>query len=109
MKILVALIAFATFAHAGETPWIGIELDKGAHGGSKVKRVLDGTPAQRAGLHDGDEVLTVDDVPADSPRALIEHVQRAGVGHVAKLRVLDPSGQTRTVALTLERKPSLED
>ncbi len=102
-----AIFAVAAVAHA-ESPWIGIELDRGAHGGSKVKRVLENTPAERAGLRPGDEVLAVDKVAADSPRALIGYIQKAGIGRVVKLRVVDEKGAERTVALKLEPKPDMD-
>ncbi|HZS40166.1 MAG TPA: redoxin family protein [Polyangia bacterium] len=88
-------------------PWIGIELDRGSHGGAKVKRVLEGTPGERAGLHEGDEVVAVDGVPSTTAKILVETVQKAGVGHVAKLRVVDAKGKPRTVELTLEARPSM--
>lgn len=106
--VLCSSLVAAQLAVAGDLPWIGIELDRGQHGGARVKRVLEGTPGERAGLHDGDEVLSVDGVPSTNPKILVETVQRAGVGHVAKLRVVDGKGKQRTVELTLEARPSMD-
>jgi peroxiredoxin len=95
-------------AAAAETPWIGIELDRGSRGGALIKGVIPHAPGERAGLHAGDEILAVDTVAATSPKALIETVRAAGIGHVVELRVLDKQGRERKVQLALEARPSPE-
>jgi peroxiredoxin len=104
----VAAFYSVAAVRAADTPWIGIELDAGPHGGARVKRVLENSPGEKAGLQGGDEVMTIDGVKASSAKALIEHVQSVAVGHVARLRVIDAKGKTRTVELKLEARPSME-
>ena len=101
-SILVAGVARA------QTPWVGLSLGAGSFGGARVKSVIPGSPGERAGIHGGDEVLSIDDRPTPTPEAVIEMVQRAGVGHAAKLRLVDPKGHTRTVAVTFEQRPDRE-
>jgi peroxiredoxin len=99
------LVAEAAFAAA---PWIGITLGPGAFGGARVKSVVPNSPGERAGFHPGDEVLTIDDRPTPSPNDVIDSVLRAGVGHQATIRIVDPRGHTRTVAVVFEAKPDRE-
>jgi peroxiredoxin len=70
--------------------------------------VVPGSPGERAGIHAGDEVLSIDDKATGSPQAVIDTVQRGGVGHAAKLRVVDAKGHTRMVAVTYEARPDRE-
>jgi peroxiredoxin len=97
----------ASVAHA-QAPWIGITLAPGSFGGARIKKVLPGSPGEKAGLHVGDEVLTIDDRPTASAEEVIAAVLRAGVGHEAHLRLVDAKGHTRTVAVTYEAKPDQE-
>lgn len=93
---------------AAEPPWVGLQLTAGTFGGAKVKAVVPGSPGEHAGIHAGDEVLTIDDKPTPTPQAVIDTVLRGGVGHHARLRLVDPKGHTRTIALTYEERPDRE-
>jgi peroxiredoxin len=104
--VLTLLVAGAT-AHA-QAPWIGLNLGGGTFGGAKVKSVIAGSPGERAGIKAGDEVLSIDDAPTATPAAVIESVINGGVGHAARLRLVDPKGHTRTIALTYELRPNRE-
>ena len=73
-----AAAAKAALAHgsrAGEGAWLGIEADQR---GTRcfVEAVVDASPAQRAGLSAGDELLGIDDerVPDDGPEALLKRL-----------------------------------
>jgi peroxiredoxin len=105
--VAVAILLVSGVAIAA-SPWIGITLGPGSFGGARVKTVMPGSPGERAGLHAGDEVLTIDDRPTQTPEQVIASVLRAGVGHQAQLRLVDPKGHTRTVAVTYELKPDRE-
>jgi peroxiredoxin len=89
-------------------PWIGLNLGAGTFGGAKVKSVVAGSPGDRAGIHAGDEVLTIDGAVTDSPAAVIESVLSAGVGHQARLRLVDAKGHTRHVTVSYEPRPNRE-
>jgi peroxiredoxin len=109
IPVLCALFAGSTAAYAAGTevatarPWIGIGVEEGAKG-VKVNRVLEETPAERAGLQTGDEVLTIDGAAVKLPQDLISKVQDKGVGEKVTL-VLDRAGKSVTVTLALEAKP----
>lgn len=109
----IRVVAFAAALLVGgialaEPPWVGLQLGPGTFGGAKVKSVIPGSPADRAGIKAGDEVLSIDDKATDSPQAVIERVQKAGVGHVGKLRLVDGKGHTRAVDVKYEERPDRE-
>lgn len=99
-------LASAAFAQGG--PWIGVALEAGPKG-AKVREVMADSPAQKAGLRPGEEVLSLDGAPTPRPDALIRLVRKAGVGQVVKLEVAGEDGKTRTVAVTLESRPDLDE
>jgi peroxiredoxin len=103
VALLVPVLAWAT------DPWIGLVLDKGTHGGVKVKDVVEGAPGPKAGIKPGEEVLSLDGEKTDSAQTLIGAIKRAGVGKTVKITVADAAGKTRTVPLTLEAKPSMDE
>ncbi|HEX9101646.1 MAG TPA: redoxin domain-containing protein, partial [Polyangia bacterium] len=80
----------------------------GSFGGARVKAVIPGSPGERAGIHGGDEVLAVDERATGSADDVIQAVQRGGVGHAAKLKLVDAKGHTRTVGVTFEARPDRE-
>ena len=104
---LVSLLGPAAFADGGD-PWIGLVLDRGSHGGAKVREVIDGAPGQRAGIHAGDEVIALDADKTPSVESLIGAVRKAGVGRTIKLNVVSPDGKSREVTIKLEARPDPE-
>jgi peroxiredoxin len=107
-NIAITILLLVGNAARAQAPWIGLSLGAGSFGGAKVKAVIAGSPGERAGIHASDEVLSIDDVPTDSPQAVIAIVVRGGVGHQARLRLVDAKGHTRTLTLTYEPKPDRE-
>jgi peroxiredoxin len=104
--VAVAAIAVAVTASArAATPWLGLELEPGGQGGVRVRRVMPESPAQRAGVTAGDEVLAVGDEPVATPAALVALVKRSAVGARLQLRVVDARGARRAIAITLEARP----
>jgi peroxiredoxin len=87
--------------------WLGVELAKreGGEPGVLVRGVLRGSPAERAGLADGDVVLSVDGVNVSRPTELREQVVRAHAGSRVSLGVLRGS-ETRLFAVMLEAAPN---
>jgi peroxiredoxin len=106
-RIVLALSLLLPAVALADDPWIGIVLDRGAHGGARVREVVEGAPGQKAGIKPGDEVLSLDGEKVDSSQSLIAAVKKAGVGKAVKLRIADTDGKARTVAITLEAKPSM--
>ncbi len=107
-KLAIAIVTLASAAAFAEAPWVGLSLGGGSFGGARVKSVLPGSPGERAGIHAGDEVLAIDDKDTPSPEAVIQNVQKGGVGHEGKLRLVDDKGHTRTVTVKYEPKPDRE-
>jgi len=80
-----------------ERPWIGIlpeNMDPavirgmlGGEHGVLVARVLDGTPAEKSGLKEGDVIVKVDGKPVKSVRELQRAILEHSVGDVVELRV----------------------
>ena len=103
--LLLALLLPAIPARAQQaaTPWIGIAIGPGDKG-VVVNQVLDGTPAQRAGLKAGDVVVTIDGVAVAKPGELSERVQQKGVGSQVVLGLVR-GGRSETVTLALEGRP----
>jgi peroxiredoxin len=106
LVLVVLLSSWPAFAEA--PPWVGLSLGAGTFGGAKVKSVLPGSPGERAGIKPGDEVLAVDERTTANANDVIAAVQSGGVGHAAKLRLVDGKGHTRTVAVTYEARPDRE-
>ncbi len=87
--------------------WLGVELAKreGGEPGVLVRGVLRGSPAERAGLTDGDVVLSVEGVNVSRPTELREQVVRARAGSRVSLGVLR-GAETRLFAVLLEAAPN---
>lgn len=103
------LFLVSAAAQAVESPWIGLALGAdGKFGGAKINTVIPQSPGDRAGIHAGDEVLAIDETPTTTPQEVIAAVQRGGVGHHAKLRLVDAKGHTRAVELVYGVRPDRE-
>jgi peroxiredoxin len=92
---------------SGTAPgWLGVELAKReAEPGVLVRSVMHGSPAERAGLTDGDVVLSIDGENVGHPTELRAHVMKAHAGARVSLGVLR-GGATRLFAVELEPMPS---
>ncbi|MCL6709072.1 DegQ family serine endoprotease [Pseudomonas sp. R2.Fl] len=72
--------------------------------GALVVRVVEGGPADKAGLKPGEVVTAVNGVPVEHPDALGYRLTTAGLGASAELGILD-NGAQKTVKLALEGAP----
>ena len=117
--VALVLLAGAPPAEGRGWSWLGvrirdlseIEMDDLAkqHGiregfGVVVVDVMEGTPAQRAGLKSGDIVVAVDDRPVTETRTLQRLIASGPVEREARLTVLRPGGR-RTLAVRLVPMP----
>ena len=117
--LALALMLAAPVAEARGWSWLGVrirdlsetEMDELAkkHGiregfGVVVVDVMDGTPAQRAGIKSGDIVVAVDDRPVTESRALQRLIAAGPVEREARLTVLRPEGR-RALAVKLQPMP----
>ncbi len=116
--LVAASLAFGAFGtpHAavadeqGTTPtpskraWLGVDLGKGAAGGVVVKHVINNSPASKAGVADGDQVVEVDGDAIDEPSQLVARVALAGPTGSLALKVRR-GGVEKTVNATLVPHP----
>lgn len=97
-RIADELIRSGTASHAS----LGVQVmnDKSAHG-AKVVDVVPGGAAASAGLPSGVVVTKVNDRTINSADGLVAAVRSKAPGDKVTLTFLDPSGDTRTVQVTL--------
>ena len=77
----------------------------GAERGVLVEDMIDGGPADQAGLESGDIIENVDGEPITSAAALRRRVARAEPGETARLTLLR-DGKPMDIEVTLEQQPS---
>jgi peroxiredoxin len=91
LTLLAAPLCVSPSAHAdaareNRRAWLGVELEKGT-GGVLAKHVVRGSPAQKAGLADGDLVVSVEGEPVDAPSKVVAKVALAGPGSTLAIRL----------------------
>jgi Do/DeqQ family serine protease len=113
--VKVFLTAAAQGKKSFERPYVGATFDavtsdvaeaiglKSARG-ALVSRVVEGGPADKAGLKTGEIVTAVDSIPVEHPDALGYRLTTAGLGKQATLTVQTTDGQ-RQVVLALNTAP----
>ena len=80
---------------------VGISTAEQRGGGVAIREVLQGGPAQAAGLQNGDLLVTLDGVQLDSANTLTDVLDRHYPGDVLDLTWIDRSGQQRTGKATV--------
>jgi thiol-disulfide isomerase/thioredoxin len=108
-KLAFTFVLLAAAAAHAESPWIGLALGSdGKFGGAKINAVIPQSPGDRAGIHAGDEVLAIDGIATATAQEVIAAVLQGGIGHHAKLRLVDDKGHTRNLELVYAAKPDRE-
>ncbi|MBL0174973.1 MAG: PDZ domain-containing protein [Ignavibacteria bacterium] len=98
-------------------PWLGVmlkemkEVTVGSKGkkstgtkGAMVSEVVDDSPAEKAGIEDGDIITEFDGRKIADASALVDAVQKAGVGKSVAITVLR-GDEKKTVTAELEKAP----
>ena len=81
-------------------PFIGVQIQDDEAGGARIEDVIDGSPADQAGLRSGDVVTKVNDSPIRGREDLIGAIQSSNVGEQLTLTVRrDGSEQGVTVTV----------
>jgi len=97
-RIAGELIATGRATHG----WLGVQASNDVNSrGARIIGVTDSSPAASAGLSTGALITKVDDQLIGSANALVAAVQSKAPGAQTSLRVIDPSGDHRTVLITL--------
>jgi serine protease Do len=73
--------------------------------GVLIQRVVNGSPAARAGLQRGDVVTQIDGQPIKDEAALPKTIQKHRPGDTVDLTVVNNNDQERTVRVTLAERP----
>jgi thiol-disulfide isomerase/thioredoxin len=103
-----ALAAKDAFAQStSRRAWLGVELAKGPAGGVVAKHVINNSPAAKAGIADGDQLISADGVALDDPKQLIARVALLGPSNPLRLRVRH-GGAERDVSAQLISHPGAE-
>jgi S1-C subfamily serine protease len=98
--------------HIGATAFLGIAVaatstsNAATTSGVAVSDVVSGSPAEQAGLGNGDTLLTLDGTTLSRPTTLTSLLTAHHPGDRVTLTVADSTGQTRTVTLTLTTGPA---
>lgn len=92
---------------ARKRAWLGIELEK-TDAGVAAKRILRGSPADKAGVKAGDMIRKADGAVVETPRGLIGAIQAAGPGATMVLNI-DHAGAASDIKVTLVEHPGDEE
>ena len=92
---------------ASRRAWLGVALDKAPAGGVVARHVVRSSPAAKAGLSDGDQILTADGIALAEPNQLIARVALVGPGSPLAMRIRH-AGADRDVTAALVSFPGVE-
>lgn len=109
LALIAAVLLTASVAVAqsrADRPWLGVLLASGVEG-VKVK-VVPETPAEQAGLVDGDEILAIDGAKTTTTAELMKTVAGHRVGDEVTLAV-QRGEKTLELTATLGRKPDVRN
>lgn len=107
-RIAEQLIEDGTAEHAflGVAPVDGRASDGNAtRAGAQLRRVVPGTPAEKAGLKAGDVIIEVNGERVDSAESLVAHIREHAIGDTVKLTVLRDN-TSQDVEVTLGTAPA---
>ncbi len=106
-RIVSDLVRFGTV----QAVWIGVHgrtisgRDEERPRGFRVRSVDPGSPAEKAGVRPGDQIVSIDDKPLDSQEAFETALSTRGPGRPMKMVLKGESGQ-RTVTVSGQTPPA---
>jgi thiol-disulfide isomerase/thioredoxin len=106
--VTASFARLATAQTSDRRPWLGVVLDRGRAAGVRVEHVIRGSPADKAGLHQGDRILALDARPTAEGRDVVEDVASRQVGEQVALAVAR-ADEKRTVHVILSPMPSPDE
>jgi thiol-disulfide isomerase/thioredoxin len=111
VPIAASFEAHAQPAAAGEHPWLGLAMDKDAakSTGVRVSHVVRGSPADRAGLREGDRVVRVGTTSVLHAVDVVRTVAQHAVGETLEIGYLRTGTAEQVGRAVLARFPSSDD
>ncbi len=100
--------ADATAQGVRRAPWLGVHMDSGPGQGVLVAHTTGGSPADKAGVHDGDRILKVDGALVGSPSEVQRLVALHAAGDVVTV-IVTRGGKEQSFQVALEPRPSSEE
>ncbi len=85
-------------------PYLGVSVGNASNGGAQIQQVVSGSPAEKAGLREGDVVVKINDRAIASREDLVGAVQASSVGATLVLTI-DRDGSESTVSVTVGEAP----
>jgi serine protease Do len=84
---------------------VTLQVPRGVDAGAYVLNVVTKSPAEAAGIHEGDVILSVDDHAVSNPDALGTVLADLKPNQDVPVELVGPDGATRTVTVTLGTRP----
>jgi S1-C subfamily serine protease len=101
--------------HIGTTAFLGVDVagsgngnrfGGGATSGAQIAQVVNGSPAEQAGLTRGDVITSVDGKTVDQPSTLTQLLDGHHPGDQVKVGYVDTAGQSQTATVRLATGPA---
>jgi thiol-disulfide isomerase/thioredoxin len=89
-------------------PWLGVQMDAGSDIGVTVERVVRGSPAEKAGLKQGDRIVGVDGARTTAAGQVTRAVGQHKVGDTVSVEY-ERRGSATTASVVLAQRPSGDD
>jgi serine protease Do len=106
VPFLMFMLLVTLPALAQEPGWVGISIEDQRDGGAIVRRVEPNSPADRAGVKEGDVVIEFDKEPVIGVQQLSRLVRETPVGRTVDLKVRRGDGE-QTLKVTTDRASGL--
>lgn len=94
--------------YASRPPWLGIVFERVPGGGVRANAIVTDSPAERAGVREGDSVVAIQGQPVSDPEGAVATVRRSLPGQSISL-VVQRGAQRIQLSATLAHQPALED
>src|SRR5262252_777612 len=88
--------------------WLGVSMDTGAADGVAVKHVVRASPAEKAGLKEGDRIVRIAGQSVTRAAEVTRTVSTRGAGETVTIAV-QRGGKEATFKVTLESRPSADE
>ena len=92
--------------HIGQTAFLGVQTSATSGGGARIAAVVPGSPAEQAGLAEGDTITALDGTRIDSATDLTTALVQHHPGDQVKVGWNDSSGRAHTATVALATGPA---